>query len=415
MEIKSARYDYEQHKPRRRFRRFTALILAILLLMSSSGYTAAALTKPIPDIDVSTIPIAGRSATKPILPWPTGSQAAIGSLEDGVLATSNENEQVKPIASMTKIITALTLLEKSPYQVGTDGAVFTISNDDVALFNSYVAKNGAVLPVKQGQTMTQQQALQAVLIASANNIADSLVMRSFGSMEAYTVYANNFVKEKGLKNTTINDASGFSPQTTSTPSDLIVLGQYALQNPVISSIVTQKQADLGVFGVITNTNKLLNDTAVIGIKTGTTDEAGSCLLFAATHQVDTTYSVTLIGVVMGSSSGGVAVQESRNLLIAAKGQFSQVTLAKAGTVVGEAKSEWGQKTALTLKDDLSIYSWNGTELTPKVTVNEISTSLENNQSVGSVTVKTTKNVEVVIKTEGQITEPSTFWRMKSYF
>jgi D-alanyl-D-alanine carboxypeptidase (penicillin-binding protein 5/6) len=73
---------------------------------------------------------------------------------------------------MAKIITALVLLQASPLALNEEGKSFTITAEDVAIYNDYVKKSGSVLPVKVGDVMTEKQALQALLIGSANNIAD---------------------------------------------------------------------------------------------------------------------------------------------------------------------------------------------------------------------------------------------------
>jgi len=415
MEIKNSRYVFNKRQAKKRSSRVAAVFLVLVLLVSSGGYTLAALSKPIPELQVSIITLPNRVASQVKLPWPEIGQAAIGSLKDGVLETSSKNETRRPVASITKIVTALVLLEKSPYQLGTEGASYTVTSDDVEILNTYIAKNGTVIPVRAGQVITQQQAMQAILISSANNIADSLVINSFGSIDAYVTYANNYVNSKGLKNTTIADASGFSPLTTSTPSDLIKLGQFSLQQPVISSIVSTKQANLGVFGVVENTNRLLIDNFVIGIKTGNTDEAGNCLLFAVNHVVNASYTVTIIGVIVGSSSKEAINTESRNLINAAKAQFSSVTVASSGDVVGEAKSIWGQTTQFKLKNDLIINAWNGQELSPEVKINDINTPVLYEQVVGSVSMNLPSLVKSPVISSEYITQPTAMWRILNLF
>ncbi len=413
MEIKKARYKYNQITPKDKTRRNRIIILLALLLVLVFGYVATALNKPIPAIAVTETPLQIIAAKELVLPWPASGQSAIGSTKYGVLASYSTNEEVKPIASITKIITALAIIEKSPIAPGEPGQKYVLTEEDVAIFNSYVAKNGAVLPVKNGQEITQQQALQAILIASANNIADSIVIKTFGSLDAYTAYANNYVKTKGLEKTIISDASGFSAQTVSTPSDLVNIGKIALEQPVIKQIVQQKQADLGVFGVINNTNKLLAEPSVIGIKTGTTNEAGSCLLFASDHIVNSDYSVTIVGVIMGSTDSNTVTKDSKTLLDAAKTYFGKVDIAKAGTIVGNAKSEWGQQAVLKLKDDLYINTWLAKELKPTTELGKIITPLSDGQIVGNAEVGDSEKSPVI--TEGDISNPSVWWRLTNLF
>lgn len=244
------------------------------------------------------------------LAWPQTGQSAIGTVEDGLLASSSRSETAQPTASMAKIITALAVLKKHPLDTDQSGPVYTITPSDVADYRAYASKNGSVLPVKTGTTLTMYQALQAMLLPSANNMADLLAERTFGSEEAYIDYADTMLKTMGLTHTTITDASGFNSATVSTPSELVIIGIAALNNPVIAQIVAQQQALLPGVGLITNTNKLLGSNGVIGIKTGTTDEAGTCLLFAA----KTDQQKTIVGVIMGDTSENQLFTDSENLL-----------------------------------------------------------------------------------------------------
>src|SRR5690606_10140017 len=113
-------------------------------------------------------------------------------------------------ASMAKVITALAILEKQPLEAGQAGPTYTLTSHDVAVYHMYAAKNGSVLPVHEGMQLTQYQALQAMLLPSANNIADMMVERVFGSEDAYLEYAHDMLRRMGLSRTVVADASGFS-------------------------------------------------------------------------------------------------------------------------------------------------------------------------------------------------------------
>jgi D-alanyl-D-alanine carboxypeptidase (penicillin-binding protein 5/6) len=255
--------------------------------------------------------------------WPLTGQAAIGSVEEGLLAQSSVNEKQRPIASMAKVITALAILEKQPFKPGQKGQTYTIMKEDLASLNAYRAEGGSVLPIFTGMKVNQYQAMQRILIASDNTMADILVKRIFGSMKTYIVYARNLLKRMGLNRTIVADASGFDPETVSTPSELIAIGIAALKNPVISEIVALQQAQLPAAGVIKNTNQLLGTGGVIGIKTGTTQDAGSCLLFAARHTFRNDQKHTIVGVIMGDSNHRNLYRDSKNLLASAKEIFNK--------------------------------------------------------------------------------------------
>lgn len=250
--------------------------------------------------------------------WPDEGQAAIGTVEKGAIARSADSETPAPIASMAKLITAMAILERQPLRPGQAGPTYTIAAKDIETMNAYLADGGSALPMLMGMKVTEYEALQRMLIASDNNMADILVERVFGSTDGYTSYAEGMLNRMGLHHTTVADASGFSRSTASTPSELIAIGIAALKDPVIAGIVAQQHAQLPAAGVITNTNQLLGIDGVIGIKTGTTSEAGSCLLFAARYSSKTKQKGIIVGVIMGDSNHRRLYADCKDLLASAK-------------------------------------------------------------------------------------------------
>jgi D-alanyl-D-alanine carboxypeptidase (penicillin-binding protein 5/6) len=273
------------------------------------------------------------------LAWPAVGQAAIGSVEEGVLARSSTNEKACPTASMAKVITALAIMEKQPFEPGQDGETYTITKKDIESLNAYISEGGSTLPILIGMKVTQYQAMQRMLIASDNNMADILAERIFGSMETYVSYAQNMLKRMRLTRTIVADASGFNPATVSTPSELIAIGIAALKNPVIAKIVAQQQAQVPVVGTIKNTNQLLGINGTIGIKTGTTHEAGSCLLFAARYTSKDGKKRTLVGVIMGDKNHSSLYNDSKDLLASAKQIFGPVKEQPKGNVTGHTQKQ----------------------------------------------------------------------------
>lgn len=334
MKIKRTRYTYahdrQARKPRRRLL-FAGLFSVILLLFC--GYGVAAFVKDTSMPSAETVPLQMTLAEDVQLAWPVVGQAAVASVEDGLPARSSDNEELRPIASMAKVITALAIMEKQPFELGQEGQTYTITAEDIASLRAYMAENGSVLPLLIGTELTQYQAMQRMLIASDNSVADIVVERIFGSQEAYVSYAQEMLQRMGLSRTVVADASGFNPTTVSTPSELVAIGIAALKNPVIAEIVAQPQARIPVAGIIENTNQLLGTDGVIGIKTGTTDEAGSCLLFAARYVADDGHEVTIVGVMMGDTNATSLFSDSRDLLASAKQGFGLVESQPAGNVV----------------------------------------------------------------------------------
>lgn len=330
-------YPHDQQVKKPRLLLFASLFSMILLLIG--GYNVASFVKGTSMPSTKMVPSQTTQAKDVHLAWPTVGQAAVGSVKDGLLASSSDNEKLRPTASMAKVITALAIMKKQPLELGQEGQTYTIMRNDIVNMNAYIAEDGSVLPLKIGMELTQYQAMQRMLIASDNNMADILAERIFGSKEAYVSYAQDMLKRMGLSRTVVVDASGFSPTTASIPSELVAIGIAALKNPVIAQIVAQPQAQIPIIGTINNTNQLLDTDGVIGIKTGTTDEAGSCLLFAARYTAKDGQEGTIVGVIMGDTNHTSLFSDSRDLLASAKQSFGLGESQSTGNVVAPSPKQ----------------------------------------------------------------------------
>lgn len=234
---------------------------------------------------------------------PPNGQAAIAVSEETLNIHTNSTN-VWPMASITKIITALAILKKSPLEPGQPGEAFILNQKDEQYYWDYAAKQGTITPVTAGFEMNKYEILQTMLLASSNNMTDSLVDRYFASHDEFVTYTNDMLKGFGLVHTKVADASGFSPESVSTPSEMITIGQIALKNPIIAEIVRQPNASPRVAGWIPNYNALINQPGITGIKPGMTDQSGYNLLFSYEAPNASGETVTVIGVVMGMFNRG---------------------------------------------------------------------------------------------------------------
>jgi len=267
-----------------------------------------------PQIAVSSTPQVAGVVNKPTLatplPWPKYGQAAYGTIQYGSLATSAESDKPVPIASLAKTITAQAILQKKPLALGELGPKITITKDDEALYNKYLIKDGSVTLVKSGQKIHQYHAMQAMLMSSSNNVTDTLAIWAFGSMDTYNTYANAMVAEMGLTNTTVSDASGFSPKTVSTSEEMVAVTAGFLKQPVLKQIITGDDANVPGLGAVTNYNSALNTKDIIGVKAGYTDEAERCFI-SASLDGDEVYSIS---VVLGADDILTAIKDSQTIL-----------------------------------------------------------------------------------------------------
>lgn len=385
-------------------KKFAAALIAVVLL---GGYSAWSLRQPVPSLKPTELknslqtPV---SASK--LAWPT-SQAAVAVEGTDILETHGVQTPIAT-ASTAKIITALMTLKSHPLSAGEQGPAITITAADVERYKNYVAQDGSVVPVHAGEQITEYQALQALLLPSANNIADKLAEWSYGSLDQYNKSANSYLLSLGLKNTIVgSDASGLSPDTVSTAHDMAKIGLLAMENPVIAQIVGQATAiGIPLTASVRNVNFLLGIDNIVGIKTGNSDQAGGAFVGAARFKVGNE-DKNVVTAVMGAPDLVNAMRQSQALIRSAQTNFTEVSVVKKGTKLGEYRQPWGGHLDAVAAGDLSAYAWNGSSVKSSIKLNGTSQDAQAGDTVGTLTANG-KTVNVVL--ESKPAEPSILWR-----
>lgn len=386
------------------FARFWMPLIFVFLLFIAYLYL-----RPVPQVSpVSQIPAVPKTQSI-ALPWPAAGQAALGASGYGLLATHNTASPV-PIGSTAKIITALAVLKQKPIAPGSQGPVITLSSKDVDLFDYYYTHNGSVTNVSNAEQITELQALQSMLIPSSNNMADTLANWAFGSIETYLKYANQMIASMGLDSTTVGGTNGFSDNTTSTAADLVKLGIAAINNPVIAQIVNQTSAQVPVSGTIKNTNYALGKDNIIGIKTGNTDKAGGCYLFASKRNI-AGHPITVIGAVLGQPDLTAAINSASPLLDASDKGFETLTVVHQGQMLGYYQALWQRTAKFVAAKDLSLLVWKGADI--KV-MNEPDTvnPAQSGTTIGKVTIASSEqSASSPLLLSKDLPGPSWHWRI----
>src|ERR1700694_5048591 len=183
--------------------------LALILVVVVAAVAAFNYFRPIPAIAASASfpPQTTTSGTPPALPWPAGGSAAVGVKGLGFIASSG-NEQPIPAASVTKVMTALLILEDKPLQKDQQGPTITITDADVANYEADVANKESVVAVRAGEQITQLEALQGMLIPPANTLAETPARWEAGSIDAFVVKMNSRAAALHLTHTKFSDTSG---------------------------------------------------------------------------------------------------------------------------------------------------------------------------------------------------------------
>jgi D-alanyl-D-alanine carboxypeptidase (penicillin-binding protein 5/6) len=360
--------------------------VVLLIAVSGAGYVYCALERQLPRIQpvASSTPLQASSGSSK-LTWPANGQAAVAIPGTNILETNN-NQTPAPIASTAKIITALTVLQKKPLNGDEQGPTITLSDADVALYSSYVAQEGSVVSVSAGEQISERQVLEAMMLPSANNMADSLASWAFGSLSDYATAANQYVTQLGLKGTHVGtDASGFSPTTTSTAHDLAIIGEQAMQNPALAQIVAEKTtSDVPGVTALHNVNEVLGLDNIVGIKTGNTDQAGGVFLSASKIQVNN-QPTTIVTALVGSPTLFQAMNDSLPLITSAQANFDTTSLLAAQAVIGEYRQPWGGVLSAATETDLTSEDWRGSIGTATVKLEPISYLTKVGDIIGTVT------------------------------
>jgi serine-type D-Ala-D-Ala carboxypeptidase (penicillin-binding protein 5/6) len=365
------------------------LVVPIVLVLGL-GYNYV---RPLPTA-TATLSISGLSASqKPTLDWPSVGQAAIGAPGYDVITTHGTQSPLAT-ASITKAILALCVLDKQPIDAGEAGKTYTIKADDVANYNAYVAGNGSVAAVTEGEKLTEYQALEALMLPSANNIADSLAKWEFGGNAGYAAYAANFLAKHDINH-------------TSTASDLTKIGLLALKSPVLMEIAGKRHTTLPVAGLVNNYNTVLGVNGITGLKTGNNDTNLGALLFTADLKVGDQI-VKGAGAVMDAKDLQSALDSATQLAASMRRGFEQVTIAKAGANMGTMRTAWGASQPIITSGAVQIVRWQDTALRE---THSIKATLESGQ-VGSLQVSAPgASAKTNLLLQHDIPGPSFWWRL----
>ncbi len=394
--------------PKKKRKHHIRLKLGLLLIVVI--YLASTVLRPVPAIMAKPVTFQPTNTQNVSIAWPSTGQAAIGAVGYGVLGTHGEQRSL-PTASVAKVMTALAVLKKKPLSLGEKGPIITITQEDVTEYARTVANDGSNVPVTLGEEITEYEALQALLLPSANNMAYTLARWAYGSDDKYLAFVNNFTKSLGMNNTYFDDASGFSSKTKSTPEDLVKLAVNAMDNPVIAEIVAQQDAVIPVAGKIYNVNMLLGRNGIVGLKTGNTEEAGGCFMAAAVRVIGG-QKIVAVSVITGSPNLFTALKDSVPLITSVLDGFEQKVLVEAGDTVGTYKAPWGGTSTVTAKSELSGVVWKANSVKPEITLIPVTSANAAKSNVGTLTAnfgRTKAQSELVLSQP--FTSPSLTWRL----
>ncbi|WP_235008253.1 D-alanyl-D-alanine carboxypeptidase family protein [Microbacterium timonense] len=408
----------------RRRRRRRALIITIvviaLILCAVGGYTGWALSAPVaapaavsaaphvaaPAAATVSLPSSGASAISV-----SGADAYLGPTASGIWATSGSNDP-RPIASISKLITALVILDAHPLADASDpGPTITFDKADHDLYDKYYVMGATIAAMPTGSTMSLHDALATMLIPSASNYAEAVSTWAFGSQGAFLGAARAWLAANGLSGTTIVEPTGISSRNTSTPTDLIALGKLALAHPAIAQIVATPSLTLPGPGAMHNTNGLLGTDGITGLKTGNLGENSYNLLYSASLEVGAGEPLTVVGVVLGGATRETVNADVVRTLDSVRSGFHEVPVVAQGLEVGSYSTPWGSTARIVVAEDASIFTWSDTPIT--VAIQTTTPKLyEDGEQVGTLTwTAGPQTATARLEIDGDISPPTEWWRL----
>ncbi len=236
-----------------------------------------------------------------------------------------------PMASTTKIVTALTVLNNC-----------SDLDREFEVDNRAIGISGTSIYLKQGEIMTVRELLYGMMLPSGNDAAMALAYHISADIPSFCKLMKQTVEKCGAYNSSFDNPHGLdSISHYTTAYDLALITAKALENETFKEIVTTKTtrirgASEGTYRYLKNKNRLLNTlNGCIGVKTGFTNDAGRCLVSACERDGFRTVCVVL--------NCGPMFEESESYLNMVYKEYEKVTLLPSYKIIRQISVEQGKK------------------------------------------------------------------------
>lgn len=400
--------DLLANAPRRSPLRAGVIAPVAVIVGLLGAYSGTTLLWPLHAVapTVTAVQVQPAAAPAAALTWPAEGSAAV-AVEGfpGAVASATDPDA---IASITKVVTALVVLDEMPLAPGEQGPEFRFTAADSTRYWQYRANGESALDVPVGGVLTQYQMLEGMLIGSANNYADRLAQNLWPSDAVFASAARAWLESHGVPGVTVVEPTGMDPGNAASPEALIALAQKALANPVIAEIVAKPSVQLPGAGLVENTNGLLADPGVLGIKTGTLD-AWNLLSAKDVAIGDTT--VRLFASVLGQPDDAARLAASRDLYAQLEQDLQLEPSVTEGSVAGYVETRWGEKVEIVTAEDASVVLWNGQAGTVTTTF-DLGDDRDAGETVGSLDVAGPVDTATVdLRLADDVADPSPWWRL----
>lgn len=316
-------------------RKNLALSLAFLLILLYTGGVQAAPAVGVQPALAAASELCAQALSADIAVGAQG--AAVADAQTGRILISHNGQTQLPMASTTKVMTALVALEKCDLA------------EEVAIPDACVGVEGSSIYLQKGDRYRLETLLYGLMLRSGNDAAESIACHVGGSVEGFVELMNAKAQELGCADTHFVNPHGLPAEGHyTTAEDLAVIAAAAMRNETFRKIVSTKSITLEGRAFV-NKNKLLYDMDDCnGVKTGFTKQAGRCLVSGANRD-----GVQVVAVVLNSPD---MYNTSRSLLERGLGEVTNTQVVKAGQPYGIARAEGGNPGAVAAvaAEDLSL-------------------------------------------------------------
>ena len=308
-----------------------------------------------------------------------------------VIHEDNSNVQNYP-ASVTKILTAILTLENCEL---TD----TVTVSKTAISN--IPSGYVIAPLFVGEQMSVEDLLYALMLKSANDAAYVLAEHVGGTVEGFSEMMNKKAEELGCKNSHFVNPNGIhNSNHYTTAYDMYLIAKYAMKNEEFVKIVSTYQHALSATNkyskndrIMKNTNSFVNpssryyDENVKGIKTGTTLQAGNCLITSTSKN-----GFDVITVVLGAKTSESKFSETKKMMNYVFDNYEFTQIHKKGDVIKNIEVEKATKETkslnLVISDDIKAINnikIKAEEIEPEISLNdEIIAPISKGQELGTI-------------------------------
>ena len=396
--------------------RIVGIIVGAVAILGIGVYGPAMLLGPLPDVMVK---VEGSSDAAgeppaPIVLSETGANALAVVADDGTaetLALGGEAGVVS-IGGAAKLVAVLATLESLPLPDEGAGPGIPIGPADYTDYLKYSGEGSRALQVSPGETWTERDVVRAVLLASSNNHADTLVRWAFGGVEPYVAAANDWLAENGFESTRVDDATGLSGENVGTAEELTRLVALALADTEIAEMFDGSATPVSGARNVPDIAAHLESEGVRSISRSFTDQAGLCLLFTAEIPgAEGDEPRRIVGAMLRMPDYETLDPAVLAALESTNAAAQPITVITSGTTYAMVEAPWGDRGELVASTTRSAVAW-GTALGEASVTVEPFTTAAKGRNVGRVAVPSaTGEIASPLELSADIRDPGPLWRL----